>query len=57
MLDSHRVQVFFIDYGSFEVVNRKDTRDLTDNLASEVLDDIWGLPPLAFPCVLKSKFE
>ena len=53
LLDNNKVRVFFIDYGSFEVIDGKDTRDL-GNLTEDVLENIWALHHLALPCVLKS---
>ena len=46
--EGKRLKVFYIDYGTFSVVDHTDTRQY-DN------EDIWVIPPLAIPFVLKGK--
>ena len=43
-----KLKVFFIDYGTFSVVDHTDTRQFDK-------ESIWAIPPLAIPFVLKGE--
>lgn len=46
VMANKKLKIFFIDYGTFELVDHEDTRELDD-------EAIWEIHPLAIPCVLK----
>lgn len=50
ILDNGRLRVFFVDYGTSTVVSHEDTRYLD-------LPEIWSIPPLAIPMVLKGNSQ
>lgn len=45
-LTDNKLSIFFIDYGTHEIIDLADTRQLDD-------DEVWILPPLAIPFVIK----
>lgn len=46
ILEDKKLRVFFLDYGTTEIIDHEDTRQADD-------DDIWTIGPLAIPFVVK----
>lgn len=46
VVEGDRLRVFFLDYGTLEEVDHSETRQVED-------EEIWILPPLAIPFVIK----
>ena len=49
-VEENKFRVLFIDYGTTEIINKKDIKCLNN-------DDLWLAPPLAVPFVVKSKLK